>query len=97
MAIYNTEIKYEDSDMLGWLKDFPLRIVIAFGEASDWGYGSYVIVPTSSVPSDDTKVSWSSPDGNGEIIFRAKGKGFIGWRRDPGGEERLPYRGELEG
>ncbi|MEX5709984.1 hypothetical protein AB1484_17130 [Parafrankia sp. FMc6] len=82
MAVYNTEIQYGGQNA-DWHKDADLQIVI--GSRSS-------VVPQSGRPATGTQVSWSGPQGNGNITFFDDGARFQGAAEFPG-EGPVGYRG----
>jgi hypothetical protein len=55
------------------------------------------VVPSAEPPSPGTEVSWSGPDGNGNITFGDGGKEFTGWCQGPTEQEPVGYWGQLTG
>ncbi len=82
MALYNTEIQFGGQNG-EWRKDSDLQIVI--GNRSS-------VVPQSGRPAAGTQVTWSGPQGSGNVLFFEDGARFQGAAVFPG-EGPVGYRG----
>lgn len=84
MATYATEIQYGGPNA-PWRADRELEIVIK--DRDD--------VIGSGPPPTGTQVSWSSPNGNGNVTFFDEGVSFSGSAQFPS-EGPVGYRGQLK-
>jgi FtsP/CotA-like multicopper oxidase with cupredoxin domain len=86
MAIYKTQIQW-GGPSAEWHDDADL--VVEIKNRKD-------VVPATGAISTGTQVSWSGPNGNGNITFFDEGTSFTGSAQFPG-EGPVGYRGQLKG
>ncbi|MYS82805.1 hypothetical protein [Embleya scabrispora] len=85
MATYETEIQW-GGPQGNWTADKDLTLNLA---------GRKSVVPADGAPAPGTSVTWSGPDGAGNITF-FDGDRFQGTAQFPG-EGPVGYRGTLQG
>ena len=85
MAIYKTKIQWGGRSG-EWHDDADL--VVEIKNRKD-------VVPATGAPSTGTQVSWSGPNGKGNITFFNEGTSFDGSAEFPS-EGPVGYRGELK-
>ena len=99
MATYKTRIQ-RDGHSGGWQDDADLDIEIRNYVWPESLRDTVTIwkdvVPAIGFPSNGTKVSWSGPDGKGNITFYDEGTSFTGSAQFPG-EEPVDYQGRMIG
>ncbi|RKN45977.1 hypothetical protein D7294_04850 [Streptomyces hoynatensis] len=85
MATYRTEIQTGGPEGT-WSPDADLEVSLQ---------NRAQVVPANGAPSTGTQVTWSSPQGNGNITFFDEGSRFQGAAQFPG-EGPVGYRGTLQ-
>jgi len=98
MATYKTQIQWggpsgdwhDDADLVIEIKNRPEPESLR-DKSTIWKE----VVPATGAPSTGTQVSWSGPNGNGNITFFNEGSSFMGSAQFPG-EGPVGYRGQLK-
>jgi hypothetical protein len=85
MARFTTQIQWGGPDG-GWHDDADLEIVIT---------NRNKVFPADRAPQTGTQVSWSGPQGNGQVTFFDDGTWFTGSAQFPK-EGPVGYRGQVK-